>query len=153
MRVGLPKDQVYRLSISPKEYFYRVKKQNSVVKIDFFSLIQNYLDGVILQCAPSMTSWVNPHPFIELIHALRFESIHTLLSRSTPFWEEGCGSTQDVIDGPHCTLQDFFHITNFYLTFFKISPKTSHLIKAMKSSPLLRPFCVSAFWVFYLLNI
>ena len=49
-----------------------------------------------------MTSWVDPHPFIESIHTLRFESIHTLLSRSTPFWEEGCGSTQDVIDGPHC---------------------------------------------------
>ena len=39
------------------------------------------------------------------------ESIHTLLlsrsipldlSRFIPFWEEGCGSTQDVIDGPHC---------------------------------------------------
>ena len=41
----------------------------------------------------------------------RLESIHTLLLswsipldliRSIPFWEEGCGSTQDVIDGPHC---------------------------------------------------
>ena len=49
-----------------------------------------------------MTSWVDPHPFIESIHTLRFELIHTLLSRSTPFWEEGCGSTQDIIDGPHC---------------------------------------------------
>ena len=57
-----------------------------------------------VQCGPSMTSWVDPHPFIESIHTLRFESIHTLLSRSTPFWEEGCGSTQDAIDGPHCKL-------------------------------------------------
>ena len=26
------------------------------------------------------------------------------LSLSIPFWEEGCGSTQDIIDGPHFML-------------------------------------------------
>ena len=28
-----------------------------------------------------MMSWVDPHPFIESIHTLRFESIHTLLRK------------------------------------------------------------------------
>ena len=48
-----------------------------------------------LQCGLSMMSWVNPCPFIEMIHTLRFESIHSIKEH---------GLTQDITDGPHCSL-------------------------------------------------
>ena len=50
-----------------------------------------------------MLSLVDPYPFIETIHTLRFESIHTLLVRAWIDSIKGYGSTQDIIDGPHCT--------------------------------------------------
>ena len=41
----------------------------------------------------------------------------------------------------------------FTLAVYQVKPKVTSLVKAMKSSPLLRPFCVSEFWGFSLLNI
>ena len=80
----------------------------------------NWASQYYIQCGPSMTSWVDPHPFIESIHTLRFESIHTLLSRSTPFWEEGCGSNQDIIDGPHCTNTWIFGYLDIWIPIDKL---------------------------------
>ena len=37
----------------------------------------NTVRRCMIQCGPSMMSWVDPYPFIELIHTIRFESIHT----------------------------------------------------------------------------
>ena len=53
-----------------------------------------------------------------MIHALRIESIHTLLTG----WIDsikGYGSAQDVIDGPHCILntQNFQFTSQAYCTF------------------------------------
>ena len=45
-------------------------------------------------------------------------------------------------------------VTHFLLELqTKIRETADDIFKAMKSSPLLRPFCVSEFWGFSLLNI
>ena len=54
-----------------------------------------------VQCGPSMTSWVDPYPFNELVHTLYWvdpypfiEGMDQLLNKRV--W------TQYIIDGPHC---------------------------------------------------
>ena len=62
-------------------------------------------------------------------HQWRLESIHTLLlSPSTPFWEseEGCGSTQDIIDSPHCTVVGLSTST-------PLTPTGTHSVSGLKS--------------------
>ena len=92
---------------------------------------------MFLLCGLSMTSWVYPYPFIESIYILRFESIHTLFLRlwndqacdrlNKRVWTDsikGYGSTQDVIDGPHCV----FCCLNFPKRYFLLSFQIAKLL-------------------------
>ena len=57
-----------------------IKRFHSCLK--FLIEHQNFiLTNREIQCGPPMTFRVDPYPFIELIHTLRFESSHTLTLR------------------------------------------------------------------------
>ena len=57
----------------------------------------------MIQCGPSMTSWVNPHPSSQKgMDRLKSKGMDHLNKRVWIDSIKGCGSTQDIIDGPHC---------------------------------------------------
>ena len=61
-----------------------------------------------IQCGPSMTSLVDPHPSSQKgLDRLK----RVWIDSNLRVWIDsikGCGSTQDVIDGPHCSFWIFF---------------------------------------------
>ena len=85
-----------------------------------------------LKCGPSMMSWVDPYPFIiESIHTLRFVLIHTLFLRVWIDSIKGYGSSEDVIDGPHCIYGVLRQQDEWYSVFTSLS-----LAKSLAKSPV-----------------
>ena len=79
------------------------KTKQRVISFFFSDYVSTYL-----QCS------VDHQWHLESIHTFRIESIHTLLlSRTIPL--KGYGSTQDVIDGPHCRNREVPSSQNLYL--------------------------------------
>ena len=76
------------------------------------SKLQRYKNNYV-QCGPSMMSWVDPYPFIESIHTLNKKvwinsNLSVWIDSNLKVWInsiKGYGSTQDIIDVPHCSYQ------------------------------------------------
>ena len=74
---------------------HRHRSSNSSLDIQYKGFIQ---------CGLSMMSWVDPYSFIESIHTLNKK---IWIDSNLTVWLDsikGYQLTQDVIDGPHCTI-------------------------------------------------
>ena len=86
-----------------------------------------------IQCGPSMTSWVDPHPPSQKgMDQLK----RVWIDSNLRVWIDsikGCGLTQDVIDGPHCTflpVHSYVSLLSFNLIFCALiwaSSQPNHL--------------------------
>ena len=74
----------------------------------------------IIQCGPSMTSWVAPHPSSQKgVDRLK----RVWIDSNLRVWIDsikGCGSTQDIIDSPHCIYFFFSWPKIFFPLIFEI---------------------------------
>ena len=123
----LPKNELENVNFCPsllgKKFFVRflgeLKKQKALLKLTDLNRLPiedschlflgtngvpaSGWDNVLIQFGPSMTSWVDPHPSSQKgVDRLK----RVWIDSNLRVWIDsikGCGSTQDVIDGPHCT--------------------------------------------------
>ena len=104
----------------------------SVKNLGNFKLTVWTVNDVLSRSIPFY--WVYPYPFIELIHTLRFESIHTSLLRVWIDSIKGYELTQDVIDGPHCIYCNL--AARAHVIFCSIIVWVSCYLKRNQATPL-----------------